>query len=395
MKKILILIIFFIGNAYATRSRMTSLGQNADQGSFYFGDNRNNFRNPANVSVMRNYMVAELANGSASGVGNNLEGGYFGEFNPNLAYGVYLGKANIINDSVINMANKATTTVDFLNSQDSNPLNFFIGGGSDFKWGIDLNYSDSDKEGQNGIKQTYNSLGVSAGIETSGGLQVYLSYPIQNESKGSTSTAATTADANQANSNKIKTTGFTAGLIFDLGDLTKIWAQYSDLKSDLSGLFEVQMSDEDTELTTIQKDGELTNSQIIVGIGHLYQLGPTTRFNFDLSYNFSEVKVSEGGNGFIKSYNLPLNIGLETDAASWLIFRGSVKQNFIIGETKNNLGQKKSVPNDTIVAFGSSLNFGKLKIDGSLGGSVNSLGNNSALFDLSKFFVQAAATYMF
>jgi hypothetical protein len=71
---------------------------------------------------------------------------------------------------------------------------------------------------------------------------------------------------------------------------------------------------------------------------------------------------------------LPLTIAFEVDAASWLTWRGSVKQDILISNTKYTDGgttsayESKSTPNSTAVAAGATLNFGKLNVDGSLAG---------------------------
>src|SRR6056300_1577489 len=79
-------------SAYATKARMSALGQDSALGSYYMGDTRNVFRNPADLNSTKNYMVAEFGD---NGTGNNpnAEGGFFremGAFN----YGVYLGSNN-------------------------------------------------------------------------------------------------------------------------------------------------------------------------------------------------------------------------------------------------------------------------------------------------------------
>ncbi len=372
MKKLLLLVMLtsMFGTAHATRSRMNSLGQDNNQGSFYLMDNRNFFRNPANAAKMRNFMVAELANGSAS-VGNNVEGGYFGEFSSDMAYGVYLGKANVVSNAYTSAVNAFAGT-GFLTSDNSNPVNLFLAGGADMKWGVNLNYGTSKDE--TAVKRTYDTIGVGVGIETSGGLQVYINYPIQNEAEGS---SATTTDADA----KLKTTGWQAGLIYGLNAETTLFLQYSANKSEL----------ENMATGTPEADG----TDLVIGVGRIYELSPTARFNFDLSYNMGEVETKNStANGKTKSNMLPINVGLEADAAEWLILRASVKQSFLLGETENTAGKKTSVPRDTAVALGGTLHFGKLKIDGNLGGSTGGSGDSS-LFNATNFFVQAAATYMF
>jgi len=365
------------GTAHATRSRMNSLGQNENQGSFYLMDNRNFFRNPANAAKMRNYMVAELGtaykDADGAEVVGSLEGGYFGEFNSDMAFGAYLGKAAVVNE----LAGAMDATPIFVTSKNANPFNLFLGGGSDMKWGINLGFAMTDKE-INGIatgtkdgKAKYNALSLAAGIETSGGLQVYASYGTE-ESDGANASATTPSWV----SDKIESAPFTVGLIYSLNAETTVFVQYS-------------MADVDYTDTTGKTTDEA--SQMVLGIGRIYELSPTARFNFDLSYNAAEWK--EQGGTKTEKQTLPLVIGLEADAAEWLILRASVRQNFILGDYKVAGVSDKSSLSGTKVALGATLHFGKLKIDGNLGGFGGQ--DNTNLFTASDMFVNAGVTYMF
>jgi hypothetical protein len=383
MKKLLLLVMLtsMFGTAHATRSRMNSLGQDPNLGSFYLMDNRNFFRNPANAAKMRNYMVAELGQNyaapGATPTEANFEGGYFSEFNSDLAFGVYLGKQAVVSDIGANFISAlytpvvGTDTASFMTSADANPLNLFLAGGADLKWGINLNYAATDREIEGG-KQKYDALGLSLGIETSGGLQVYASYSTQ-KSDG----AATGTDFIE-DSGELENTGYYVGVIYNLNAETTIFGQYND------GEFEQKATGSKADLTGF-----------IVGIGRIYELSPTARFNFDLSYNMGEADA--GGGNKIERTALPLTIGLETDASEWLILRASINQNFILGEVKNTTPagtlSDSSALTRTNVALGGTLHFGKLKIDGNLGGFGGE--SNTSLFDATSFFVNAAATYMF
>jgi hypothetical protein len=377
MKKLLLLVLLtsMFGTAHATRSRMNSLGQENNQGSFYLMDNRNFFRNAASAAKMRNFMVAELGDGSTipNAPGANVEGGYFGEFNSDMAYGVYLGKANVLTDAYAGVI-EANTGWEFLTAADSNPVNLFLAGGSDMKWGINLNFGMSNDE--TATDRKYQTLGVGAGIETSGGLQVYVNYPFSNKSEGTISTGTTAGDAGD----ELKSTGLQVGLIYALNAETSLWAQYT--------MDNAEVNQGSTAANGVSGNAEVDGTGFVIGIGRIYELSPTARFNFDLSYNMNEVEVKNGG-GKTKGTGLPINVGLEADAAEWLILRASVKQNFLLGETENTAGKKTSLPRDTSVAIGGTLHFGKLKIDGNLGS------DGAYLFDSSAFFAQAAATYMF
>ncbi len=89
---------------------------------------------------------------------------------------------------------------------------------------------------------------------------------------------------------------------------------------------------------------------------------------------------------------LPVFLGLEYNVTSWAVFRGSVKQNFILGETKDETATNKnaaSVAADTTFAGGLGFKYNQLTLDGSLASSTNGAINGNA------FLTQASVTYQF
>ena len=74
-------------SAFATKSRMTALNQNAGQGSYYIDDERNVFRTAGAFSG--NYVYMEHGSNGASG---DAEGGFFRE-GSSMHYGLYLNSS--------------------------------------------------------------------------------------------------------------------------------------------------------------------------------------------------------------------------------------------------------------------------------------------------------------
>lgn len=69
--------------------------------------------------------------------------------------------------------------------------------------------------------------------------------------------------------------------------------------------------------------------------------------------------------------SLPITIGVEIDAASWLTLRGSVSQSTLINNSKSDTGAVATAEvapgaNSTTAAFGAGLKFNKLTFDGTL-----------------------------
>lgn len=78
------------------------------------------------------------------------------------------------------------------------------------------------------------------------------------------------------------------------------------------------------------------------------------------------------GDKKVTAFKLPVWIGLEVDAASWLTLRGSVKQSVVLNSTKNELstavagvptGEFGSGENTTTIAAGAGLKFNKINVD--------------------------------
>jgi hypothetical protein len=94
---------------------------------------------------------------------------------------------------------------------------------------------------------------------------------------------------------------------------------------------------------------------------------------------------------------LPLTIGLEVDAASWLTLRGSVSQTTFINSSKSETSTSPTTTtantdpgvNNTKVALGAGLKFNKLVVDGTL------TTQTSQKIDSSDLLGQVGVTYMF
>lgn len=111
-------------------------------------------------------------------------------------------------------------------------------------------------------------------------------------------------------------------------------------------------------------------------------------------YYGAKVDISETDiEGTKKSESrLPVFLGLEYNVASWVVFRGSVKQNFLVGTTKDETAVNKdaeSAPADTNVAAGLGFKHNQLTVDGSL--TAASSGNVNG----TQFLSQASVTYNF
>lgn len=101
----------------------------------------------------------------------------------------------------------------------------------------------------------------------------------------------------------------------------------------------------------------------------------------------TQIKESKGTEDKTTSLSLPIIVGMEADAASWLTLRGSVTQNVMIQNDKVSdntatLSETAPGPNSTAFAAGAGLKLGKLALDGSIlanGSQALNTGANSLL----------------
>ena len=386
---ILFTLLFLTTNVHASKARMSALGQDSSMGSFYLEDSRSVFRNPGMISSLSDYVIVEASDSGTpdAGEGNILvghgegaEGGFFERVGENLAIGVYLGNALNNNSSKVGTtatgyakdlggttAYSAPTTT--LSSANEN-LNLFVGGEAGIKWGIRVSHAsaDSSTPADNTLpiyekKHGLLGIGVGASIKNS---DVYLNMDIKDEYEGGT---VTTAAAHEKK-DKVEADWMNIGAKHQVNDFS-IFVDY-DKKS----------IEATTGAATSIKD-ESEKSVIIIGAGFVQEVKSNSRMNVDLSFKKTSAKDTNGDSTVtddnkieVKRSELPLVVGFEMDANSWLSLRASAKQNILISKSKESgntstantdLNTESTINGDTTVTIGMSLKFDSLEIDGTLG----------------------------
>jgi len=361
MKKTLVIagLAVLSTSAFASKARMEALGQGS--ASNYIMDSRSVFLNPASVNDQKNYITTEWGTSAVTADGvitPRAEGGFFREMGT-FAYGLYLG-----NDS-----SKVAHGTGFM--VPSNSLDLFIGGDMGMKWGAKVHYANA-KDEQATINVKNSALGVSLGA-SQGDLEGYVNLDLSD-----------------------KSTGRTGGLLADTSELKpsyKVGGSYKYASWSFFADYDASKLEEKvTAVTSTTKD-----STIVVGAGRVHEVNPTSRIFTDikLSMNTNETVAA----GKVKTNKLPATLGMEVDATSWLVLRGSVSQNVVLGEVKNSAGKSKSVLNSTSVNGGATLNFGKLKVDGMIGNTSGSrtgaVGVNNGALTTDNLLTRVGVTYMF
>lgn len=249
----------------------------------------------------------------------------------------------------------------------SNGLDLFLGGDMGVKWGARVHYANA-KDETTAVARKHNAFGLGLGAEM-GDAEAYANIDLADKSSGKT--------AGLAGDESKQKPSFTVGGSYKFAG----WSFFAEYEAN-------KLEEKVTTTTTTSKD-----TQILVGTGRVHEINPTARLITDLTLSMAS---TDAGAGKTKTNKLPATLGMEVDATSWLVLRGSVAQNIILGEEKNPAGKKKTLANSTSVNAGATLNFGKLKVDGMIGNTGNSragtVGSNQGALTTDNLLTRVAVS---
>ena len=270
MKKLLVVVAACLGieSAYATKARMSALGQDAGRGSFYLEDSRNIWRSAGHVNDLDQLMTLEHGTNYLAADGTTrqtatAEGGFFMPISGH-QIGFYLNNDNY-------------GEVDGVGGVESGRAELFFGRPSMMNLGLRLGYEAINIESNNTEGKSFD-LGASVDI---GEVSLWFNYvPEITITVGG---ADTDVDANM-----------------NLG------ANYVLGSYDL--FFEYEKSDDD-------------NSEITLG---------TARVNgFDGGFYFHDLVLTQTDDGTNSDTDISIALGVEYQATSWLQWRMSVRQSLL------------------------------------------------------------------
>ena len=384
MKKQILLAtaaVLVSGSVFATKARQQALGQAAD-GSWLLDDTRNVFYNAASLNGMKDYVVIE------SGVVGALdteaapaaEGGFF-RSHGDLSYGAYMGRTgadNLAADYATEAgAATATHAVGGTVQAAGDQLDLFIAGDMGVEWGARLSYSSASDEKQAAHELKRSALGLGLGMAM-GDLSTSLNLDVSDKTEGSVTDANTTWEAD---------------LGIDLNVDYRMNGNTFHVGYDKSGF-------ENTLAGTLEAEGSY--SVVELGWGRVMEVSSTSRWFTQAEYRMTTREVTDKNGGTdtseTKSSSLPVTIGFESDATSWLTLRGSFSQNVLIGSTETettgatNNGKSDSTVDTTAVNLGATLNFGKLMVDGVIGTSGTT---NTGRLNLDQVMTRVGVHYWF
>jgi len=384
MKKQLVLVAglaVLAAPAFASKARLAALGEDTN-GSFYINDNRNIFLNASEVLNHKDLVTYESgAAGAADTDGaSNAEGGLF-RAHGNMVYGVQFGRNLSYNDGVGTFADQnqdgdTTDNTDIAALSATNALDLFVGGDAGIKWGVQLTYSSQEDDAfdqdpsatTSATKAETDVIDLAVGVSM-GQWAAYLNYGIT----GKTDHKDTDIEIERKSP-------------FELGgswkwDAYTAFAQYSTSKFEVSGAAEQ----------------ESENTAYLVGVGRQDKLNDKATLFTKVSYVMGKEENDISGSDIeTETKNIPVVIGMEYDAASWLALRASIAQNVIINEVE--VDGDVSTPNSTEVNTGATLKFGDLSIDGLVGTSGNNNtadGDKNGVLSTDNLLTRFSATYRF
>ncbi|MCE3011163.1 MAG: hypothetical protein LW875_11190 [Proteobacteria bacterium] len=366
MKKLLVVaaIATAASPAFASKARVEALG-NSPQ----LTDVQYVFQAPYQM-----HAVGELATIEWGGNGTDTphaEGGFIKKHG-DAFYGVYFGRQSEDVNSGVNRVNTAaslTGTNALLLEQ--NPLNLMYSAKmGDITWGATVKYSKGFDEVSASQKRKSDSTGIALGA-TNGTWEVHLVQGLGAQSDNGAGV-------------KLKSKSNTkVALAYNLSDSMYAFGSYKMAESE----------------TTVAASKSTTKSnELVVGLVNTLVKADGVNFFYGVSYNSSENKPStlSAGNPKTNETSLPVWLGVEADANSWMVLRAVVQQTVLINEEKTNTGSattKDDVDNTTMAA-GAGFKLGKGMLDATFGtASEGHLSFSDGTTD--EFLSSVSYTYMF
>ncbi len=300
--------------AFASKARELVLGtggNGANAGSYYYESAYNMFYNPSYVNDYKNWA------GFEKGTNTTAEFGFVSSM-MNMNMGLWFNRSGSTPNILDTDTNKSV-------------IDLLIGGDMGVKWGLGLNYGRQDTAAVSptAASTSKSNLSATLGAQFSG-LDPFVGFTIASDDK--------------TNGTKVsKYTNMNAGVRYHYGEWTP-YATYSAAKK----------KDEASSI-------ERKINAFTVGLGREAKLAEGARLVYavyvqNVSQKVGDVKFSN------ESYTaLPVNVGVEADATSWLTLRAGAATTLVstINSTKT-----------TTARVGGTFHVGKVDMDYAFGNTV-------------------------
>lgn len=338
MKKMTIIVAVALcaTSAFASKARLKALSA-----SPHLQDTRNVFVKPDQALVHGEFVSMETSANVAldtatAGTGNdtapNAEGGFVRKMNDTMAMGAWLGNKSNLATAGLSDAGSTVTL--------QNPLNlYFASKAGEMNWGAGLYYASHDDKAN---KDKASAMGLALSASSTAGWDAQFGMGLTGE-----------ATDNDTTKYEQKSPMYiSGGYWMDTMYLYGKYAMNGGKSKAVNGGAAL---------------GETDSSTTQVGIVNSHKKDGADFF-YGVSYLMTQEKVKNGTK--TEGTCLPVVIGIEADAASWLVLRGSITQNVLLGTNKitpnGAAASEQTMLDNTVVAAGLGLKLGKFMVDGTL-----------------------------
>jgi hypothetical protein len=247
----------------------------ANTGSFYYEDAYNFFYNAAYVNDYKNWVIVEKGT------------------NTDAMFGVV---TSMMNFNLGIFANRTTGLAPGARFED--PIEIMFGGDAGVKWGLGAQYQQAGTGAEKARE-----LNLRAGLSING-LDPFIGYRVIGK--------------DEAGPTVTKYKGYNAGLRYHFGE----WTPYAAYVNS------------ETEAPTPAASSEAKTW--LVGVGRETKLAEGARLVYALYYANTK---TEAGVTSRKTNTLPMNVGVEADALSWLTLRAGVAYTVAGNQGRNTTGR--------------------------------------------------------
>ncbi len=365
--------LFCSTGAFASKARLQALGQ-GDNGSYYIMDSRNVFLNPAEMAGAKDSANFEWGASGRPNSTPNAEGGFIHSFG-DMKFGLQLGRESMMETNIglvkglgtLGTSGTAANT-DLYVPEDT--IQLLFGGGTDMKWGASVLYQKSANNLDAFPKREGSGCEVTGGVAT----ESFSAHVLVNFlNKTETETSATAKKEYEGD------VGVKVGGTYNLTESQKLFA-------------EVAMDKGTAKDNADTNKFELDIFDYQVGFANVMAKEGNTTFFYSLAFSSTKTKKDDKlGSSDTKSESMkiPVTVGLETEANSWMVLRGSVKQNVLLAQGKEGDDKTENSPNSTVVSAGPGFKFNNMTLDGTFAGV--STGNINS----TSFLANVGMTYSF
>lgn len=377
--------------AMASKARLSALGNSQVAVD---SDIQGIFQNPAYMHYVGDFATFEMGetpanpvaasdNAKLGAVVPNAEGGFINTMG-DAKFGAYLGRMSTDTNSYRGLASIAvanglaglTPKNGFLEQE--NPIELFYGAkAGDLNWGASFTFSSSDKKNDTAATddQKQTAMGMRMGVRTDD----WAAYA--NIGLGS---QATLGDAKYTGKS-----GATIGGHYMM-DTMRVYGIYDMSGAKATNAAASDIFDADYNALTVGFTNAWKNEGNTAFYGIAYKAVNSTYKKVGAAVTAvtgiaDDTKQADSA--------LPVTLGAEVAATSWMKLRGSVTQNMLVGSTKTTVagvaGKADTVGHDTTTAAGAGFTWGHNNLD-----LVMKMGTSAGL-DSTDFGTNASYTYMF